>query len=185
MLAYLCLSELLQLLNTTLSLNSKNIFVGLYLIWCLQLWGLVFIISNIPRRMILAMDGPFVLPDICKQISKYREKKCTWSDLNPLTSNDHYSARTAPLTSKVFILYIYATNTGTGFLNMIYTLRFVSAKCSFFHNSNVIGSCFIHILYTGVLKFKKIIPAPKVCSIIDPGHEYIVTIRQLKRSHTT
>ena len=25
----------------------------------------------------------------------------------------------------------------------------------FFHNSNVLGSCIIHILYTGVLKLKK------------------------------
>jgi len=39
---------------------------------------------------------------------------------------------------------------------------FFSAKCILFHNSNVFGSCIIHILYTGVLKFKKkIIPAPK------------------------
>jgi len=38
---------------------------------------------------------------------------------------------------------------------------FFSSKCSLFHNSNLFGSCFIHILYTGVLKFKKIIPAPK------------------------
>jgi len=29
-----------------------------------------------------------------------------------------------------------------------------------FHNSNVFGSCIIHILYTGVLKLKKN-PAPK------------------------
>ena len=27
--------------------------------------------------------------------------------------NDHYSGRTAPLTSKCCILYIYSTNTGT------------------------------------------------------------------------
>ena len=33
--------------------------------------------------------------------------------LNPLTPNDHYSGRTAPLTSKRFILYIYSTNIGT------------------------------------------------------------------------
>jgi len=33
--------------------------------------------------------------------------------LNPLTPNDHYSGRTAPLTSKRCILYIYSTNTGT------------------------------------------------------------------------
>ena len=32
--------------------------------------------------------------------------------LNPLTPNDHYSSRTAPLTSKRCILYIYSTNTG-------------------------------------------------------------------------
>ena len=32
---------------------------------------------------------------------------------NPLTPNDHYSRRTAPLTSKRCILYIYSTNIGT------------------------------------------------------------------------
>jgi len=32
---------------------------------------------------------------------------------------------------------------------------FFSSKCSLFHNSNVFGSCFIHILYTGCAKFKK------------------------------
>ena len=32
---------------------------------------------------------------------------------NPLTPNDHYSGRTAPLTFKRFILYIYSTNIGT------------------------------------------------------------------------
>jgi len=35
------------------------------------------------------------------------------SDINPLTPNDHYSSRTAPLTPKRCILYIYSTNTGT------------------------------------------------------------------------
>jgi len=33
--------------------------------------------------------------------------------LNPLTHDDHYVIRTAPLTSKHFILYIYSTNIGT------------------------------------------------------------------------
>ena len=32
---------------------------------------------------------------------------------NPLTPNDPYSGRTAPLTSKSCILYIYSTNIGT------------------------------------------------------------------------
>jgi len=32
---------------------------------------------------------------------------------NPLTPNDHYSGRTAPLTSKRYILYICSTNIST------------------------------------------------------------------------
>jgi len=33
--------------------------------------------------------------------------------INSLTPNNHYSVRTAPLTSKRCILYIYSTNIGT------------------------------------------------------------------------
>jgi hypothetical protein len=40
-------------------------------------------------------------------------------------------------------------------LNVVYNLRFFSSKCSLFHNSNVFGSCIIHILYTGCAKIKK------------------------------
>jgi len=80
-----------------------------------------------------------------------------------LTPDVNYSGRTAPLTSKVafyiFIQQIYVLN----ILNMVYNLRFfLSSKCSLFHNSNVFGSCIIHILYTGCAKIKIIIPAPKV-----------------------
>jgi hypothetical protein len=81
---------------------------------------------------------------------------------NPLTPNDHYSGRTAPRTSKRFILYIYSTNIGTEyFKHGIYSKVFFSSKCSLFHNSNIFGSCIIHILFTGCAKIKKIIPAPK------------------------
>ena len=39
---------------------------------------------------------------------------------------------------------------------MVYTLRFFfSSKCSLFHNSNVFGSCIIHILCTECAKIKK------------------------------
>jgi len=73
-----------------------------------------------------------------------------------LTHNDHYSGRTAPLTSKRCILYIYSTNIGTEyFKHGIYSPFFFSWKCSLFHNSYIFVSCFIHILYTGVLKLKK------------------------------
>jgi len=83
-------------------------------------------------------------------------------EFNPLTPNDNYSGRTAPLTSKRCILYIYSTNIGTEyFKHGIYSPFFSSWKCSLFHNSNVFGSCINHILFTGCAKIKKIIPAPK------------------------
>ena len=85
---------------------------------------------------------------------KKSERNC--KSVNPLTSNDHYTGRTASLTSNRCMLYIYSTNIGTEYFKYgIYFLFFSSSKCSLFHNSNVFGSCIIHILYTGVLKFKK------------------------------
>ena len=74
----------------------------------------------------------------------------TWfvPSVNPLTPNDPYRGRTAPLTSKRWILYIYSTNIGTEyFKHGIYSPFFFSSKCSLFHNSNVFGSYIIHILY--------------------------------------
>ena len=83
--------------------------------------------------------------------------------VNPLTPNDPYSGRTAPLTSKRCILYIYSTNIGTEYFKHGIYSPFFSSKCSLFHNSNVFCSCIIHILYIGCAKIKKIIiPAPKV-----------------------
>ena len=86
---------------------------------------------------------------------------------NPLTSNDHHSGRTASLTSKRCIIYIYIyiyiyihiyiqQIQVLNILNMVYTLRVFLFKIQFFHNSNVFGSCIIHILYTGCAKIKKI-----------------------------
>jgi len=71
---------------------------------------------------------------------------------NPLTTNDHYSGRTAPLTYKRCILYIYSKNIGTEYFKYGIYSPFFSSKCSLFHNSNIFGSCFIHILYTGCAK---------------------------------
>jgi len=85
------------------------------------------------------------------------------NSINPLTPNDTYRGRTAPLTSKHCILYIYSTNIGTEyFKHGIYS--------PFFSLQNVV--CFIILTYLvpvifkfyiqSVLKFKKkIIPAPK------------------------
>ena len=79
---------------------------------------------------------------------------CELLKINPLTPNDAYRGRTAPLTSKRCILHIYSTNIGTDYFKRgIYSpFFFSSSKCSLFHNSNVFGSCIIHILYTGSAK---------------------------------
>ena len=113
-----------------------------------------------------------------KYVKTYLQKvlitACNWSDrvlfrhgraplfcFNPLTPNDPYRCRTTQLTTS-FILYVYSTNVGTEYFKRgIYS--------PFFSLQN--GVCFIILTYLvpvlltfyiqGVLKLKKIIPAPK------------------------
>ena len=81
--------------------------------------------------------------------------------INPLMPNGHYSGRTAPLTSKRCILYIYSTNKCTEYFeHALYSQFFFSSRCSLLHNANLFGSCIILILYKECAKIKKIIPAP-------------------------
>ena len=53
------------------------------------------------------------------------------SMLNPLTPNDHYSGRTAPLTSKRCILYIYSTNIGIEYFKHCIYYAFFLFKMQF------------------------------------------------------
>ena len=87
----------------------------------------------------------------CRQIMTNTEVT-----INPLTPNDLYMSRTAPLTSKRCILYFYSTNRGTEyFKHALYSPFFSSSKCSLFHNANLFGSFIIHILYKGCAEIKK------------------------------
>jgi len=82
--------------------------------------------------------------------------------MNPLRPEDHYSSRTAPLTSKCCILYIYSTNTGTEyFKHGVYSpfLSLQNAVCF------IILTYLAPVLFTfyiqGVLKLKKNISGAK------------------------
>jgi len=75
--------------------------------------------------------------------------------LNPLTPNHHYSGRTATLTSRSFILYIYSTNIGTDyFKHGIYSPIFPLQNAVCF----IILTYLVPVLFTfyiqGVLKLK-------------------------------
>ena len=75
---------------------------------------------------------------------------------NPLTPNDDYSGRTASLTSKRCILYIYSTHMGTEyFKHGIYSPFFPLQNAVCFINLTY----FVPVLFTfyteGVLKLKK------------------------------
>jgi len=76
--------------------------------------------------------------------------------LNPLTPNDLYSRRTAPLTSKRCILYIYSKNISTEyFKHGIYSPFFSLQNAGCF----IILTHLVPVLFTfciqGMLKFKK------------------------------
>ena len=85
--------------------------------------------------------------------------------INRLTPNDPYMGRTAQLTSKRCILYIYSTNIGTEyFKHALYSPFFSLQNAVCF----IMLTCFVPVLFAryiqNVLKLKKIIiiiPAPK------------------------
>jgi len=79
-----------------------------------------------------------------------------------LMPNDPYRGRTAPLTSKRCILYIYSTNIDSEyFKHGIYSTFFSLQNAVCF----IILTYLVHVLFTGyirdVLKLKIIIPASK------------------------
>ena len=53
------------------------------------------------------------------------------SDINLLTPNDPYMVRTAPLTSKLCILYIYSTNIGIEYFKHALYSPFFSLQMQF------------------------------------------------------
>jgi hypothetical protein len=58
-------------------------------------------------------------------------------------------------------IYFFSTNISTEYFKHAAQSPFFSSKCRLFYNATFFGSCFIHILHTGVLKFKCKTPLPK------------------------
>ena len=87
---------------------------------------------------------------------RYRVSSYIESFINRLTPNDPYMGRTAPLTSKRCILYIYSTNIGTRyFKHALYSPFFSLQNAVCF----IMLTCLVPVLFTfyiqGVLKLKK------------------------------
>ena len=76
--------------------------------------------------------------------------------INRLTPSDPYMGRTAPLTSKRCILYIYSTNIDTEYFKHALYSPFFSLRNAFCF---IMLTCLVHALFTfyiqGVLKLKK------------------------------
>jgi len=166
-----CVSS--RAIKMSLAVSNCNSNIGVSKVFQLQYWKLLVDCwpgRTQPEFAVICQQGPPVPPppSVLQILLQFLEVTCVvWLEhhhpvseitewilhFNPLTPNNHYSGCTGPLTSKRCILYIYSINIGTEyFKHGIYSPFFFSSKCSLFHNSNIFGSCFIHILYTGCAK---------------------------------
>ena len=99
------------------------------------------------------------VPKTCREIStNYRAPWPTrrGETINRLTPNESYMGRTAPLTSKHCVLYIYSTNIGTEyFKHALYSPFFSLENAVCF----ITLTCLVPVLFTfyiqDVLKLKK------------------------------
>ena len=104
------------------------------------------------RFLIPSVKIKFKITDEVKNVRNVTMQKL----FNPLTPNDPYMGRTATLTSKRCIFYIFSTNIGTEyFKHALYSPFFSLQNAVCF----IMLTCLVPVLFTfyiqGVLKLKK------------------------------
>jgi hypothetical protein len=72
-----------------------------------------------------------------------------------------YSTATLRYHPDVAFYIFFSTNKSIEYFKHAAHSPFFSSKCLLFQNATFFGSCIIHILRTGVLKFKCKTPVPK------------------------
>ena len=104
-----------------------------------MVYTLLFSFQSVVCFIILKYLIPVLFTFYIQGVLKLEKNNSGCKKVNPLTPNDPYRGRTAPLTSKRCSLYVYSTTIGTEYFKHGIYSPFSSSKCSFFHNSNVFG----------------------------------------------
>jgi len=122
------------------------------------------------RKICYLFDNSFDLTyQICKLLTVLWGR--TISNINPLTPNDPYSGRTAPLTYERCILYIYSTNISTEYFKLGMYSPFLSLQNA---GCFIILTYLVPVLFTlyvqGVLKLKKKSGAGRLIFCMDGVH---------------
>ena len=115
-----------------------------------------FRLNNSLYQMVITVHGMVIMEVIILMYSIVCLLRVTNRIFNPLTPNDPYMSRTAPLTSKRCILYIYSTNVGTEYFKHAVYSPFSSLQNAVFF---IMLTCLVSVLFIfyiqGVLKLKK------------------------------
>ena len=103
-------------LSLTLACIVLNLYVPCSVTWCMRRDVFSICFMKTDNWHVFISQTNTLLTDLRNAMDKAMhcsENRFPVHLIKPLTPNDHYRGRTAPLTSTRCILYIYSTNIGT------------------------------------------------------------------------